>query len=121
MAVALFSTLITLSFGAQIAIAAGLSNQVTCTTGHVTSNKACCRGWSKMCPFLLEYSLEWSPALFPVVDNIQQNLHGGGVCGFGVRISLIHSSRPHHPARRTQLFDWRFTTPLGSPFTVANQ
>ncbi|EDR01358.1 manganese peroxidase [Laccaria bicolor S238N-H82] len=69
MAVALFSTLITLLFGAQIANAAGLSNQVTCSTGHVTSNKACC-------------------PLFPIVDNIQQNLHGGGACGFGAHTAL---------------------------------
>ena len=88
-------------------------------TLHRTKHAAV--SYLKMCPLLLEFSLEWSPALFPIVDNIQQNLHGGGVCGFGVRISLIHSPRPHHPARRTQLLDWRSTTPLGSPSTVANQ
>ncbi|KAF8993196.1 MnP-atypical-a, class II peroxidase [Cyathus striatus] len=41
---------------------AALTKRVTCPDGHVTANRACC-------------------ALFPVVQNLQENLFDGGECG----------------------------------------
>ena len=44
-----------------IILGAALKKRVTCATGQTVSNEACC-------------------AWFPVLDDIQQNLFGGGQC-----------------------------------------
>ncbi|KAF8986897.1 MnP-atypical-a, class II peroxidase [Cyathus striatus] len=62
MAFAHLATLITLALGVSQVANTTLTKCVTCANGHVTSNQACC-------------------ALFPIVDNIQQNLFDGGECG----------------------------------------
>ncbi|KAF8997383.1 MnP-atypical-a, class II peroxidase [Cyathus striatus] len=62
MAFTRLAALITLALGASQVANAALTKRVTCANGHVTSNQACC-------------------ALFPIVDNIQQNLFDGGECG----------------------------------------
>nr|UDP83132.1 manganese peroxidase 5 [Cyathus bulleri] len=62
MAFARLSALIALALGASQVANAALTKRVTCPDGHVTANKACC-------------------ALFPVVQNLQQNLFDGGECG----------------------------------------
>ena len=41
---------------------AALTKRVTCASGHVTANAACCK-------------------LFPIVDQIQKDLFDGGECG----------------------------------------
>ncbi|KAI0783499.1 Mn peroxidase MNP3 [Abortiporus biennis] len=48
---------------------AGLIRRVTCATGQVTANEACC-------------------ALFPIIDDLQANLFDNGECGEDVHESL---------------------------------
>nr|UDP83131.1 manganese peroxidase 4 [Cyathus bulleri] len=62
MAFSRLSALIILALGASQVANAALTKRVTCPDGHTTANRACC-------------------ALFPVVQNIQQNLFDGGECG----------------------------------------
>ncbi|KAJ7677881.1 putative versatile peroxidase [Mycena polygramma] len=61
MAFTTFFTLI-LSLAAARLTSAAVSKRVTCSTGHTTANEACC-------------------VLFPILDDIQENLFDGGQCG----------------------------------------
>ncbi|PPQ74381.1 hypothetical protein CVT26_000683 [Gymnopilus dilepis] len=62
MAFARLSALVTIALAATQIASAALTKRVTCASGHVTANAACC-------------------ALFPIVDQIQQDLFDGGECG----------------------------------------
>ncbi|KAL4244534.1 Manganese peroxidase 3 [Abortiporus biennis] len=66
-----FKTLATLlSIVATLQVSnAAVIKRVTCSTGQVTANAACC-------------------ALFPIIDDIQTNLFDGGECGEEVHESL---------------------------------
>ncbi|KAF9045417.1 manganese peroxidase [Panaeolus papilionaceus] len=62
MAFSRLTSLIVLALGASV-VHAGITKSVTCPTGHVTANKACC-------------------VLFPIVENLlQAQLFDGGECG----------------------------------------
>ncbi|KAF9477501.1 manganese peroxidase 1 [Pholiota conissans] len=61
MAFARLSALLVLALGA-VQINAAITKRVTCASGHVTANAACC-------------------ALFPVVDKLQSDLFDGAECG----------------------------------------
>ncbi|KAF8910802.1 manganese peroxidase 1 precursor [Mucidula mucida] len=65
---AVFSALLTLS-AIGLSDGAAVKTGVACSTGQVVQNEACC-------------------ALFPVLDDIQQNLFDGGECGEEVHESL---------------------------------
>ncbi|KAH9480889.1 vacuolar protein sorting-associated protein 1 [Psilocybe cubensis] len=56
----------------QVASAA-LTKHVTCASGHVTANRACC-------------------ALFPIVDMLQEELFDGSECGEEVFAALKPST-----------------------------
>ncbi|KAF7360776.1 Peroxidase [Mycena venus] len=62
------STLLLVIATARIT-SAGISKRVTCPTGQTTANEACC-------------------VLFPILDDIQENLFDGGECGEEVHESL---------------------------------
>lgn len=62
MAFAHLSALVVLALSASQVAQAALTKRVTCATGQVTANAACC-------------------ALFPIVDQIQKDLFDGGECG----------------------------------------
>lgn len=62
MAFARLSAVIVFAFATVQVAKAGLIKRVTCPSGQVTANKACC-------------------ALFPIVDQIQKDLFDGGECG----------------------------------------
>ncbi|KDR78109.1 hypothetical protein GALMADRAFT_138251 [Galerina marginata CBS 339.88] len=62
MAFARLSALVAIALAASQTASAALTKRVTCSTGHVTANAACC-------------------ALFPIVDQIQKDLFDGGECG----------------------------------------
>ncbi|KDR82559.1 hypothetical protein GALMADRAFT_134156 [Galerina marginata CBS 339.88] len=56
------SAIVAIALAASQAARASLTKRVTCASGHVTANAACC-------------------ALFPIVDKIQADLFDGGECG----------------------------------------
>ncbi|KDR65849.1 hypothetical protein GALMADRAFT_162345 [Galerina marginata CBS 339.88] len=62
MAFARLSTIVSIALVASQTANAALTKRVTCASGHVTANAACC-------------------ALFPIVDQIQKDLFDGGECG----------------------------------------
>ncbi|PPQ64887.1 hypothetical protein CVT26_002605 [Gymnopilus dilepis] len=62
MVFARLTSLISVVLAASQITSAALTKRVTCSTGHVTANAACCK-------------------LFPIVDKIQQDLFDGGECG----------------------------------------
>ncbi|KAF9554079.1 heme peroxidase [Agrocybe pediades] len=62
MAFGRLASLISIAFAATQITNAALTKRVTCASGHVTANAACCK-------------------LFPIVDQIQKDLFDGGECG----------------------------------------
>ncbi|CAA7268285.1 unnamed protein product [Cyclocybe aegerita] len=62
MAFAHFSTIVLVTLGAYQIVNAALTKRVTCASGHITANAACC-------------------ALFPIVDLLQEQLFDGAECG----------------------------------------
>ncbi|KAF8886705.1 manganese peroxidase [Gymnopilus junonius] len=62
MVFARLTSLVSIALIASQAAGAALTKRVTCSTGHVTADAACCK-------------------LFPIVDQIQQDLFDGGECG----------------------------------------
>ncbi|KAH9477181.1 Versatile peroxidase VPL1 [Psilocybe cubensis] len=62
MAFARLAAIISIALAASQAVNAALTKRVTCATGQVTANAACCK-------------------LFPIVQKIQTDLFDGGECG----------------------------------------
>ncbi|KDR70722.1 hypothetical protein GALMADRAFT_75958 [Galerina marginata CBS 339.88] len=62
MAFARLSLIVSVALAVSQVVNAGLVKRVTCSTGHVTANAACC-------------------ALFPIVDTLQSGLFDGAQCG----------------------------------------
>ncbi|KAF4611527.1 hypothetical protein D9613_003605 [Agrocybe pediades] len=62
MAFGRLASLISIALAATQLTNAALTKRVTCASGHVTANAACCK-------------------LFPIVDQIQKDLFDGGECG----------------------------------------
>jgi len=56
------TAIVSIALAASQAANAALTKRVTCSTGQVTANAACC-------------------SLFPIVDMLQKNLFDGGECG----------------------------------------
>jgi hypothetical protein len=81
MAFARLSAIVALVLGASVANAA-ITRRVTCASGHVTANAACCCESFERLEVLTDSQFSFGAlALFPAVDFLQAQLFDGAECG----------------------------------------
>lgn len=74
------SAIISVALAASQLANAAVTKRVVCPTGHLTANEACCGAYTLNSEAFIILNFV-TPALFPVVENLQANLFDGGECG----------------------------------------